>query len=135
MYKQNIYRGVSSGKDVFELILCGAKAVQVGTCHWTEGPSCFDRISNELEAIMKKKGYKSIQDFHGKLKPYTKSSSGAKSKEVVSQSKMDPSDEIKELKATLQTYKYLFFIIVGVLLAILFSFTQWVQKYCPNKHL
>ena len=27
--------GVSTGRDAFEMILCGAKAVQVGTCHWT----------------------------------------------------------------------------------------------------
>ena len=66
--------GVSTGKDAFELILCGAKAVQVGTCHWTEGPACFDRIASELEAIMRKKGYTSIDQFCGKLKDYTKPS-------------------------------------------------------------
>ena len=64
--------GVASGKDAFELILCGAKAVQVGTCHWTEGSGCFSRIANELQDIMKKKGYSSIEDFRGKLKPYMK---------------------------------------------------------------
>ena len=64
--------GVASGKDAFELILCGAKAVQVGTCHWTEGSGCFARIANELEGIMKSKGYTSIEDFRGKLKPYMK---------------------------------------------------------------
>ena len=62
--------GVASGTDAFELILCGAKAVQVGTCHWTEGAACFDRIASELEAIMTRKGYKSIDQFRGKLKPY-----------------------------------------------------------------
>jgi len=62
--------GVNSGKDVFELILCGAKAVQVGTCHWTEGSTCFLRITEELETIMKSKGYHSIEDFRGKLKSY-----------------------------------------------------------------
>lgn len=64
--------GVQSGLDAFELILCGAKAVQVGTCHWTEGPGCFERITRELEGIMKKKGYREIADFRGKLKPYCK---------------------------------------------------------------
>jgi dihydroorotate dehydrogenase (fumarate) len=62
--------GVYTGKDAFELILCGAKAVQVGSCHWTEGSSCFERIANELQEIMKSKGYKSIEDFRGKLKLY-----------------------------------------------------------------
>mmetsp|Transcript_13449 Transcript_13449/g.18404 ORF Transcript_13449/g.18404 Transcript_13449/m.18404 type:complete len:375 (-) Transcript_13449:139-1263(-) len=66
--------GVSTGTDAFELILCGAKAVQVGTKHWTEGAVCFDRISSELKDIMKRKGYKSISDFRGKLKPYSKPS-------------------------------------------------------------
>lgn len=44
----------------------------IGTCHWTEGASCFSRIGKELKEIMSKKGYKSIEDFRGKLKPYTK---------------------------------------------------------------
>ena len=64
--------GVASGTDAFELILCGAKAVQVGTKHWTEGPSCFERISNELKTMMIEKGYSSIENFRGKLKPYQK---------------------------------------------------------------
>jgi dihydroorotate dehydrogenase (fumarate) len=64
--------GVESGKDAFELILCGAAAVQVGTCHWTEGPKCFDRICSELEEIMAHKGYTSIADFKGKLKEWSR---------------------------------------------------------------
>ena len=64
---------LSSGSDAFDLILCGASAVQVATCHWREGPGCFDRIAAELEALMKRKGYDSISDFRGKLKPYDKS--------------------------------------------------------------
>lgn len=64
--------GVNSGKDAFELILCGARAVQIGTCHWTEGAGCFARIAKELEEIMTQRGYKSIEDFRGKLRPYTK---------------------------------------------------------------
>lgn len=84
--------GVQSGRDAFELILCGAKAVQVGTCHWTEGPTCFDRISQELTDIMQAKGYRSIEDFRGKLKPYTKSDM-TKSKKVTT----DESDEKSSL--------------------------------------
>lgn len=74
--------GVQSGRDAFELILCGARAVQVGTCHWTEGPSCFGRIAQELEALMTSKGYTSIEDFRGKLKPYTKPTRVAKSSDA-----------------------------------------------------
>ncbi len=58
--------------DAFEMILCGATAVQVGTCHWTEGPKCFDRICQELKDLMTKKGYKSVDDFRGKLKEWSK---------------------------------------------------------------
>lgn len=65
--------GVASGMDAFELILCGAKAVQTATQHWIEGPGCFDRIARELETIMKRKGYKSINDFRGKLKEFDRS--------------------------------------------------------------
>lgn len=64
--------GVQSGEDAFELILCGAQAVQVGTCHWTEGPKCFDRICDELRVIMEKKGYTKVDDFRGKLKEWSK---------------------------------------------------------------
>lgn len=64
--------GVESGEDAFEMILCGAAAVQVGTCHWTEGPKCFDRICDELKVIMAEKGYNSVDDFKGKLKPWSK---------------------------------------------------------------
>jgi dihydroorotate dehydrogenase (fumarate) len=65
--------GVSTGEDAFAMILCGAKAVQIGTCHWTEGPRCFARIAGELEALMRRKKYSTIEDFRGKLKPYAKS--------------------------------------------------------------
>lgn len=64
--------GVRTGRDAFEMILCGASAVQVGTCHWIEGPGCFDRICGELRGIMKEKGYGSIDDFRGKLKEWSK---------------------------------------------------------------
>jgi dihydroorotate dehydrogenase (fumarate) len=64
--------GIQSGADAFEMILCGAVAVQVGTCHWTEGPKCFDRICSELRSIMAEKGYRTVDDFRGKLRPWSK---------------------------------------------------------------
>jgi len=74
--------GVQCGRDAFELILCGATAVQVGTCHWTEGPACFGRIAQELRDIMTAKGYKNIEEFRGKLKPYTKPARAPKSSDA-----------------------------------------------------
>ncbi len=60
--------GVINGKDVFEHILCGADLVQVGTTLHKEGVSVFDRLSKELQEVMKEKGYLSLDDFRGKLK-------------------------------------------------------------------
>ena len=64
--------GIETGQDAFEHILCGATAVQVGTCHWREGPKCFDRIHDELVTLMEQKGYSKIDDFKGKLKDWSK---------------------------------------------------------------
>jgi len=60
--------GIQNGQDVFEHILCGATAVQVGTQFMKEGIGVFDRLLSELKEIMKKKNYQSLEDFRGKLK-------------------------------------------------------------------
>ena len=60
--------GVQNGQDAFELILCGASVVQIGTCLWEEGPACFEKTETGLRNIMQAKGYQSIEDFRGKLK-------------------------------------------------------------------
>ena len=60
--------GVTNGRDVFEHILCGADLVQVGTILHQEGVGVFERLSAELEEVMRGKGYSSIEDFKGKLK-------------------------------------------------------------------
>ena len=83
--------GIATGNDAFEMILCGAKAVQIGTCHWNEGATCFGRIASELESIMERKGYKSIEDFRGKLKPYEKHTSRIPVKGKVSGATVTPS--------------------------------------------
>ena len=60
--------GIETGTDVFEYILCGASAVQIGTQFYKEGTNCFSRLKKELVEIMEKKGYQSLEDFQGKLK-------------------------------------------------------------------
>ena len=60
--------GIENGQDVFEHILCGASAVQIGTQLMKEGIGVFERLATELQAIMKQKNYDSIGDFKGKLK-------------------------------------------------------------------
>mmetsp|Transcript_27379 Transcript_27379/g.57465 ORF Transcript_27379/g.57465 Transcript_27379/m.57465 type:complete len:270 (+) Transcript_27379:18-827(+) len=64
--------GITTGQDAFEFLLCGASAVQVGTCHWKEGPKCFDRIVEELKQILSEKGYSSAKECIGKLKLWSK---------------------------------------------------------------
>ena len=60
--------GISSGNDVWEFILCGASAVQIGTQLVKEGNKCFERISNELTPFFSQSNYKSWKDARGKLK-------------------------------------------------------------------
>ena len=59
--------GVTTGEDVFQHILVGAQAVQVGSQLMEEGPKVFERLNKELLTIMSKKGYKTLDDFRGKL--------------------------------------------------------------------
>ncbi|ARF11077.1 dihydroorotate dehydrogenase [Hokovirus HKV1] len=60
--------GITSGQDIFKHILCGAKAVQVGTTFYKEGIACFERLEKELIDIMNKKNYNNIEQFRGNLK-------------------------------------------------------------------
>lgn len=60
--------GVSTGTDVFEYILAGADAVQVGTALYREGPGIFSRLLSEFSELLGKKGYSSLDDFRNKLK-------------------------------------------------------------------
>ncbi len=59
--------GIVEGSDVFEHILCGASAIQVGTVLVEEGLEVFDRLEAELTAILMGKGYRSIQECRGRL--------------------------------------------------------------------
>ncbi|MFK4900962.1 dihydroorotate oxidase [Lactococcus petauri] len=60
--------GIETGQDAFEHLLCGASMLQIGTALHKEGPEIFPRIIRELQEIMDKKGYQSINEFRGKLK-------------------------------------------------------------------
>lgn len=60
--------GVTTGRDAYELILCGADLVSVGSVLATEGLGAFARLSAELKAEMTKKGYHRIDQFRGQLK-------------------------------------------------------------------
>lgn len=60
--------GVYSGEDAFMHVLAGASMVQVGTALYEEGAAIFERLNAELLAIMEKKGYKTLDEFRGKVK-------------------------------------------------------------------
>lgn len=60
--------GVVNGMDVFEHILCGASAVQIGTVLMEEGLGAFDRLERELAAVLEQKGYGSLDACRGRLK-------------------------------------------------------------------
>lgn len=60
--------GIRSGRDAFEFLLAGADAVQLATTFEKEGTSCFGRINKELEGILQRKGYSSVEEVKGKLK-------------------------------------------------------------------
>ena len=62
--------GVTTGLDVFEHLLCGASAVQVGTTLVEEGLGCFARLSLELGRELARKGYASPGDCRGKLQEW-----------------------------------------------------------------
>jgi dihydroorotate dehydrogenase (fumarate) len=60
--------GITNGEDAFHHLLAGANMLSIGTQLMKEGPEVFKRIGLELEDIMKKKGYKNVDDIIGKLK-------------------------------------------------------------------
>ena len=60
--------GIYTGTDVFEYILAGASAVQIGTAFLQKGFGIFETVQQELREIMKEKGYSRLSDFRGKLK-------------------------------------------------------------------
>lgn len=60
--------GVVTGMDVFEHLLCGASAVQIGTTLMEEGVGAFDRIQRELAEILERKGYASPAACRGKVR-------------------------------------------------------------------
>ena len=59
--------GVSNGDDLFQMILAGATLVAIGSQIMIKGVKCVDKILRELEDIMEKKGYSTLDDFRGKL--------------------------------------------------------------------
>jgi dihydroorotate dehydrogenase (fumarate) len=60
--------GVLRGMDIFEHILCGASAVQVGTYLQENGIDGIPRLYHEFKDVMILKEYHTLDDFRGRLK-------------------------------------------------------------------
>ena len=58
--------GICRGEDVLEFLLLGAKAVQIGSITLRE-PSAAERILEEIEALMKELGLKSLKEIIGRF--------------------------------------------------------------------
>jgi dihydroorotate dehydrogenase len=59
--------GIFTGRDVFELIGCGADACEVFTSFVYRGPLAARKIKTELAEEMSRKGFRSIEDLKGAL--------------------------------------------------------------------
>lgn len=57
--------GVDCGEDIIEFLMVGASAVQIHTLPFRDGPGVIDRLLNEIEEFMNRKGYKSIDEIIG----------------------------------------------------------------------
>lgn len=55
--------GVVTGKDVYDYMLVGACAVQIGSAFMREGVSVFDRVLGEFKDVMELKGYTRLLDI------------------------------------------------------------------------
>lgn len=60
-------RGIYSSEDVIRLLLAGVDAVQMVSAIYKSELSFVSTLLTELEAWMDKKGYKTLDDFRGKL--------------------------------------------------------------------
>ena len=60
--------GVLTGDDVVKTLLSGAQTVQVVSALYSNGVEYIKDMTDYLKQWMEKKGYKSIDDFRGKLR-------------------------------------------------------------------
>jgi len=57
--------GVTNGRDVAEMFMAGASAVQVCTEAILKGPNIYGKIVGELDVFLDSYGYKSIEEIKG----------------------------------------------------------------------
>lgn len=57
--------GVASGRDLIEMMMAGAQAVEIGTAVYDRGMSVFQKIVNEAKAWLEKHNYQNITEVIG----------------------------------------------------------------------
>ncbi|OGS44265.1 MAG: dihydroorotate dehydrogenase B catalytic subunit [Euryarchaeota archaeon RBG_13_57_23] len=57
--------GISTGREAVEYLMAGAKAVQIGTAIWKEGPEVFGKICREIQDFMDEFGYTKLSEMTG----------------------------------------------------------------------
>jgi len=62
-----VSRGIYDGNDVIKMILAGADTIQIVSTIYRNQPAIVTEILNDLNKWMDDKGYKSLDDFRGKL--------------------------------------------------------------------
>jgi len=60
-------RGISDGKDLIKMLLAGATSVQVVSTIFRNKAGAITKMLDTLEQWMDEKGYKSVDEFRGKL--------------------------------------------------------------------
>ena len=65
----DLLRGIETGEDAAAFMLCGAKAVMVGTANFTDPFAC-PRIIRELDAYCDRQNVRSAQELVGTLAEY-----------------------------------------------------------------
>jgi dihydroorotate dehydrogenase (NAD+) catalytic subunit len=58
--------GVTTGRDVVEMILVGATAVGIGSAVYYRGMEVFQKVCQELEDYMERHGYDNLEAFRGR---------------------------------------------------------------------
>jgi len=59
--------GIHNGNDAIKMLLAGAKAVQVASTLYLNGPDQIVRMIKQIEDWMDKKGFSSVSQFIGKI--------------------------------------------------------------------
>lgn len=67
--------GINSGETVYQHVLTGATAVQIGSALQIDGPKIFENVKKELGDVLKRKGVHNIADKTGKVQKLILSSS------------------------------------------------------------